>query len=160
MLWLFIKSSRSVGFTILRALARLGLVYVSEGSWLYNSTIVSGVWMDRVGGRERRGVAIAWQHSCTCVSREEISSHRSVWTTFNVGCLFSLSRFVAELWFVMFCFLRRLTREIYFYETVVNHIYDTAELLRTFGIRYIRNLKYEKRLLDRDLAHVRCLCYS
>jgi hypothetical protein len=37
MLWLFSKSSRSVGFTILRALARLGLVYVSEGSWLYNS---------------------------------------------------------------------------------------------------------------------------
>jgi len=37
MLWLFSKLSRSAGFTILRALAMLGLVYVSEGSWLYDS---------------------------------------------------------------------------------------------------------------------------
>jgi len=51
-------------------------------------------------------------------------------------------------------FLRRLTKEIYFYKTVVNHLHDTAKLLRTFGIRDICNLKYEKRLLDRGLAHL------
>jgi len=73
---LFRKSSRSVGFTILRALARLGLVYVSEERWLYNSQ-----WYMNGSSRLEREMGYS-EHMTTFIhvrsSREEISSHRSV----------------------------------------------------------------------------------
>ena len=65
-----------MGFTILRALARLGLVYVSEGSWLYNSQ-----WYMNGSSRLGRETGCS-EHMTTFIhvrsSREEISSHRSV----------------------------------------------------------------------------------